>query len=101
VPPSSGQYKNPPDVNLASAYGIKTHATPEGNDLTVTIDASSARVPEGYPFTIAQVLDAVTTCVKMMTPIKPEEQRKFTLRIVPAPAPNPDRDTAAPESSAP
>ncbi len=54
VPPSSGQYKNPPDINLASCYGVKVFATPDGHDLTVTINASSAKVPEGYPFTVEQ-----------------------------------------------
>ncbi len=42
----------------------------------VTIDASKAKVPEGYPFTIAQVIDAVETCAKLMYPASPEKRRQ-------------------------
>ena len=37
-----------------------------GKDVLVTIDASKAAQPEGYPFSIEQVIDAVATCVKIM-----------------------------------
>lgn len=52
--------------------------------MTITIDASSAKKPEGYPFTIEQVTDAVMTCVKLMTPIVPENERKMIIKVLPA-----------------
>ena len=47
------------------------------------VDASVAKVPEGYPFTIEQVTDAVVTCVKSMCPIRPESDLKITLTVLP------------------
>lgn len=84
VPPA-GVWNDPHDVNLASLYGIGVGATEKYTDpraLEVTIDATKARVPKGYPFTIEQVVDAVTTCVKMMHPIEPESERKFILKVL-------------------
>lgn len=52
--------------------------------VTITIDASSAKKPEGYPFTIEQVTDAVMTCVKLMPPIVPENERKMIIKVLPA-----------------
>jgi hypothetical protein len=37
-------------------------------DVLVTIDASKAAQPEGYPFSVEQVIDAVATCVKIRYP---------------------------------
>lgn len=84
VPPTDGTWNQPHDVNLASLYGIKVSATVDGPEkLTVTIDAKAARVPEGYPFTIGQVVDAVATCVKLMTPTRPKDEQQFTLKMIP------------------
>src|SRR6185436_3833095 len=65
VPPTDGPWK-PHDVNLASLYGMVVSGTYKegGMDMVVTIDASKAAVPEGYPFSVEQVIDAVVTCVK-------------------------------------
>ncbi len=43
-----------------------------------------------------EVMDAVITCVKMMTPIEPEDSRRFTLTIIPSLASKPDPDKATP-----
>jgi hypothetical protein len=84
VPVTDGSWKEPTDINLASSYGIAVSAN--GNDpeqTIVTIDASAAKVPEGYPFTIDQVIDSVSTCVKLMHPARPEYEEKMTWKIIP------------------
>jgi hypothetical protein len=83
VPITDGSWKEPADVNIASRYGIRVSA--DGNDganTVVTIDASKAKAPQDYPFTIEQVIDSVTTCVKLMTPIRPEDEQKLTLKVI-------------------
>lgn len=82
VPPSGGYWK-PTDINLTSVYGISVEGTEanEGKTIVVTIDASKAVKPEGYPFTIEQVIDAVTTCVKLMTPPRPVEDEELKINV--------------------
>ncbi len=84
VPPTDGSWKTPHDVNLASLYGITVSGTYENGspDFAVTIDASKAKVPEGYPFTIAQVIDSVETCVKLMYPARPEQEGKLEIKTI-------------------
>ena len=87
IPLTDGSWKNPADINLASLYGFKIIYN-EGSTtgvalLTITIDATNAKVPEGYPFSIAQVTDAVLTCVKLMTPIRPGSEQKVTINLLP------------------
>ena len=45
--------------------------------------ASASTIPEGYPFIIEQITDAVITCVKNMCPIRPESEHKITVTVVP------------------
>ncbi len=54
----------------------------DSRDVEVVIDASKAAVPPRYPFTIGQVIDSVTTCVKLMYPAKPEEEGKLEIKII-------------------
>jgi hypothetical protein len=63
IPPTGGSWRAH-DVNLASIYHIVVDGTYADNDkdVLVTIDASKAAQPEGYPFS------AVATCVKIMYP---------------------------------
>lgn len=84
IPPTDGSWQKPHDVNLASLYGIKVQgeSPPDSQDLHVTIDATKAKVPEGYPFTLAQVIDSVTTCVKLMYPPKPEDDGKLVIKVL-------------------
>ena len=84
VPATDGSWREPHDVNLASLYGITVSGTYKKNsrDIEVVIDASKAVVPPGYPFTIEQVVDAVTTCVKLMYPAKPEEEGKLLINVI-------------------
>jgi len=86
VPASDGGWKTPGDVNLVSLYGVKVTGTYAGNnrDMEVVIDASAAKVPEGYPFTIVQITDAAATCAKLMYPARPETEGKFLIKIIPA-----------------
>jgi len=86
IPPSDGSWKKPHDLNLASLYNIKVNAVRAANywDVTVTIDATKAKVPEGYGFTIDQVVDSVTTCVKLMSPNTPEVSPKLTIKVLQA-----------------
>lgn len=94
VPPTDGSWRETNDVNLASLYRIRvsaevvTDADPE--HWIITIDASGAYVPEGYPFTVEQVVDSVATCVRLTAPARPESERKLTIRHLPP------RRTAAP-----
>jgi hypothetical protein len=69
IPPTGGSWRAH-DVNLASIYHIVVDGTYADNDkdVLVTIDASKAAQPEGYPFSVEQVIDAVATCVKIMYP---------------------------------
>lgn len=83
IPATDGSWRQPRDVNLASLYGITVLGgqMPSSSDVEVVVDASKAKVPEGYPFTIAQVTDAVVTCLKLMYPTRPEKDGKFIIRV--------------------
>ena len=72
--------------NLVSLYGVKVTGTYAKNnrDIEVVIDATAAKVLEGYPFTLAQVTDAAATCVKLMYPARPEKEGKLLITILPA-----------------
>jgi hypothetical protein len=84
VPPTDGSWKEPHDVNLTSLYGISVAGTYKegGRDIEVIVDASKAKIPPNYPFTLDQVLDAVVTCVKLMSPAKPEDEGTLEIKIV-------------------
>jgi len=84
VPATDGSWKEPQDVNLASLYGITVVGTSRKDsvDIEVVIDASRAAVPPRCPFTIEQVVDAVTTCVKLMYPAKPKEEGKLEIKVI-------------------
>lgn len=81
--------KKEEDVNLVSRYNIIVYGTYKvtenhevSRDIEVTIDISKAAVPENYPFTIEQVIDATTTCIKLMYPPKPVDEGKLEIKIV-------------------
>ncbi len=82
VPPTDGTWERH-DVNLVSQYGIQVSGDykENGKDMLVTIDASKAVVPEGYPFTIEQVIDAASTCVKLAYPERPHEEGTLEIAI--------------------
>ena len=82
VPPTDGTWK-PHDVNLASVYGlVVSGGTKEDSmDMVVTIDASKAAVPEGYPFSVEQVIAAVETCVKLAYPPRPSDEGALEIVI--------------------
>ena len=81
IPP--GSWRQPHDVNLASLYHIKVNGTykEDGKDILVTVDASKATQPDGYPFTVEQVIEAVVTCVKIMYPQRPPDEGAFDITI--------------------
>jgi len=85
IPSKDSGWKTPHDINLTSLYGISVGGTYRKNsrDFEVTINASEAAVPKGYPFTVAQVIDSVETCVKLMYPTRPEEEGNLIIEIVP------------------
>jgi hypothetical protein len=91
VPPTDGSWR-PHDVNLASLYGIGVSGAYKANDkdVLVTIDASKAVAPEGYPFTTEQVIDAVVTCVKLMYPPRPADEGTLEL-VIKRPSKKPER----------
>lgn len=83
IPVNDGSWKNPENINVAVQYGISVSA--DGNDpdgTVVTIDASKAKAPPDHPFTVEQVIDSVTTCIKLMTPTRPESEHKLTLKVI-------------------
>lgn len=83
VPTTDGSWRHPHDVNLASLYGITVSGgqKPSSSDVEVVVNASKAKVPEGYPFRIAQVTDAVVTCMKLRYPTRPEIEGKLIIRV--------------------
>jgi hypothetical protein len=86
TPPTDGSWKDKEDVNIASVYGIKVEATDAGegdvSHLVITVDATAAKAPEGYPFTVQQVSDAVVTCVRLMVPFRPADEQKVTVKVL-------------------
>ncbi len=86
VPISVSNWVKPENVNVAHEYGIRASMEEMYEaDMThwiITVDASAAKRPEGYPFTVEQVTDAVLTCVKLMTPTVPENERKVTIKVL-------------------
>lgn len=82
IPPTGGSWRAH-DVNLASIYHIVVDGTyaDNGKDMLVTIDASKAARPEGYPFSIEQVIDAVATCVKIMYPDRPLDEGALKISV--------------------
>lgn len=86
TPPTDGSWKDKEDVNIASVYGIKVEATEDGegdvSHLIITVNATTAKAPEDYPFTVQQVTDAVVTCVRLMTPIRPADEQKVTVKVL-------------------
>ena len=73
----------PHDVNLASLYHIRVNGTykEDGKDILVTVDASKATRPDGYPFTVEQLIEAVVTCVKIMYPQRPPDEGAFDISV--------------------
>jgi hypothetical protein len=86
VPPTGGSWRAH-DINLASLYRIKVDGTydKDGKDMLVNVDASKATQPEGYPFTVEQVIEAVVTCVKIMYPQRPSDEGALKISIRGAP----------------
>jgi hypothetical protein len=85
IPCKDSGWQTPQDVNLVSLYGIKITGTNAKNsrDMEVTIDASQAKIPEGYPFTLEQVTDAAATCVKLMYPARPKDEGALQITVIP------------------
>jgi hypothetical protein len=79
----AGSWRQPHDVNLASLYRIKVDGTykKDTQDILVTVDASKATQPDGYPFTVEQVIEAVVTCVKIMYPQRPPDEGALEITV--------------------
>lgn len=86
TPPSPARFQKT-NVNMASSYGILASLSygeaKEELHWIITVDASSAKKPEGHPFSVEQVVDAVVTCVKLMSPMAPEDEHKITIKVLP------------------
>ncbi|WP_009963294.1 hypothetical protein [Verrucomicrobium spinosum] len=96
VPPSDPFWREKSDVNMVSRYGLSITCQ-VGNfdeDFEVTIDAKKAKIPEGYPFTIEQVVDSAATCVRLMYPDRPKGEGKLAIKIIPESA-NPEAPAKA------
>lgn len=85
-PPSVSSWVKPRNVNIASEYGLEVSLddSQKVNGVwhwIITVDAAAARVPEGYPFTVEQVIDSVITCVRLTTPEVPPSERLVTIEV--------------------
>jgi len=67
IPHHDGSWNSKQDVNLISVYGFKlSYKQIEGSkNYRLTIDASKAKAPEGYPFSVQQVLDRIKICAPL------------------------------------
>jgi hypothetical protein len=93
VPPALEANHQPGDVNLLSLYGIKISADlvvdeakrTSGPDVIVTLDASKAARPDGYPFSIAEVIEAARQCIPLNIP--EAGRRRVNVKVLePSPA---------------
>jgi hypothetical protein len=82
IPPVIGDSK-PGDINMVSKYRIAIEAAyaEDNKTMVVTIDATKAVRPEGFPFTIDEIIDAATTCVKLATPPRPAEDGSLKINV--------------------
>lgn len=82
TPPTDGSWTRPTNVNLTSLCGIKVTAN-EGTSrmLEVVIDATSANIPVGVPFTLDQVIESVSKCVKLVATSKGFSSERLELKI--------------------
>ena len=82
IPPTSGP-RAASNVNVVSAFGIIISGDykEDRKDFLVTIDATKAIQPENHRFNIDQVIDAATTCVKMMYPQRPVEEGSLEIMV--------------------
>ena len=95
VPPALEANHQPGDVNLLSLYGIKISADlvvdeakrTSGPDVIVTIDASKAARPDGYPFSIGEVIEAARQCIPLNIP--EAGRRRVSLKVIDPAAPTP------------
>lgn len=95
IPPALEPNHQPGDVNLLSLYGVKVSADlvldeakrTSGPDVTVTIDASKAARPAGYPFSIEEVIEAARACVTVSIP--EASRRRVSLKVIDPAAPVP------------
>ena len=64
VPHHDSSWKKREDVNLITLYGLQItfSAADKSKGYKMVIDSSQAKVPEGYPFTVKQVVEAAKTC---------------------------------------
>ncbi|MBB5035654.1 hypothetical protein [Prosthecobacter vanneervenii] len=87
IPPSAAKWAKPGNVNIAVTFGIVISATIDSANqkLTLTIDASAAHKPEGSPYSIKQVVDAVEKCVRLMEPQILPAYKKTVVRKLAAP----------------
>jgi hypothetical protein len=76
IPPVVGDSK-PGDINMV----IEAAYAEDNKVIVVTIDATKAIRPEDYPFTIDEIIDAVTTCVKLATPPRPAEDGGLKINV--------------------
>ena len=69
--PHHTNWNIPADVNLISLYGIKVSGVfdlkndPKSPKLIIVIDCAKSVRPEGYPYTVDEVVEKVKRCVKL------------------------------------
>lgn len=85
IPASDREGEKSSDSNVTSVYGIKVSVKETQSEpvleYAITVDASRAKKPEGYPFSIDQAIEATVTCVRAMTPVRPETEVKFRIEV--------------------
>ena len=69
--PHHGNWNIPSDANLITLYGLSVSGAydpksdPKNPKLVITIDLTKAFRPDGYPFTVEEVVDKVKECVEL------------------------------------
>ena len=66
-PHHDASWKTQEDINLISVYGFQLAYAPilGTKDYRLTIDASKAKAPKGYPFTVQDVLEKIKLCAPL------------------------------------
>ena len=95
IPPALEENHKPGDVNLLSLYGIRVSSDlvvdevkrTSGPDVIVTIDASQAAQPDGYPFSIEEVIESARACAEKNVPNAKGRTKSIKVIDPAAPAP--------------
>jgi hypothetical protein len=66
-PHHDASWRTQEDINLISVYGFQLEYAPisGSKDYRLTIDTSKAKAPDGYPFSVQDVLEKIKLCAPL------------------------------------